>query len=217
MSLPAPDHLQYIALFLLLGALPVAVVMLTPFTKISIVLMLLRQALGLQQVPGNLVLAGVALAASALVMWPTLAAIIDTLDLPARLAPGTPPPSLAEIYAAVEPPLRAFIAGHTPRDEVQAMLRTAQRVHPEADIDAAQWVVQVPAFVLGQVAEGIRIGLILYAVFVVIDLVVANVLMALGMVMLSPNTLSVPLKLLTLVASDGLRQLVHGLIAGYAA
>ena len=210
------DHLQTVALLVAVGALPVLVVMLTPFTKISIVLMLLRNALGLQQVPGNLTISVVALAASMVVMAPVINHAFRTLDYPDRLANGAPPPSLNEMREAFQAPLVEFISAHAPNKEVAFVRAAIVRHDPDSDASDDDLMVLVPAFVMAEISAGIRIGVVLYVALLVVDLVVANILMALGMVMLSPSTLATPLKLLILVLSDGLSRLLHSLILGYA-
>ncbi|HYG04942.1 MAG TPA: EscR/YscR/HrcR family type III secretion system export apparatus protein [Stenotrophomonas sp.] len=212
----SPDHLQTITLLVAVSALPLLVVMLTPFTKLSIVLLLLRSALGLQQVPGNLTISAVALAGSLVVMAPVFGQVAEALDLEQRLQTQAPPPTLGELREAFETPLREFIGAHAPPAEAAFVRDAIARHDPDAEIppnDALS--VLVPAFVLGEISAGIRIGVVLYIVLLVVDLVVANILMALGMVMLSPATLAIPLKLLVLVASDGLSRLMHSLILGY--
>jgi len=211
----SPDHLQTVALLVAVGALPVLVVMLTPFTKINIVLLLLRNALGLQQVPGNLTIAVVALAGSMVVMAPVMNQALGTLDFPDRLGSGAPPPTLNEIREAFQEPLGRFIAAHAPPKEVAFVREAIVRHDPDSTAADDDLMVLVPAFVLSEISAGIRIGVVLYIALLVVDLVVANILMALGMVMLSPTTLSTPLKLLILVLSDGLSRLMHSLILGY--
>ena len=211
----SPDHLQTVALLVAVGALPILVVMLTPFAKINIVLLLLRSALGLQQVPGNLTIGVVALAGSLVVMAPVLNQALRTLDFPDRLGSGTPPPTLNEMREAFEAPLARFIAAHAPAKEVAFVRDAILRHDPESTAEEGDLMVMVPAFVLSEISAGIRIGVVLYIALLVVDLVVANILMALGMVMLSPTTLATPLKLLILVLSDGLSRLMHSLILGY--
>ena len=211
----SPDHLQTVALLVAVGALPVLVALLTPFTKISIVLLLLRSALGLQQVPGNLTISVVALAGSMVVMAPIMNQAFEALDLPDRLGNGAPPPTLGEMREAFEAPLSRFISAHAPAKEIAFVREAIQRHDPDSTVQDEDLMVSVPAFVLAEISAGIRIGVVLYIALLVVDLVVANVLMALGMVMLSPTTLATPLKLLILVLSDGLSRLMHSLILGY--
>ena len=213
----SPDHLQTVALLVAVGALPVLVAMLTPFTKINIVLLLLRSALGLQQVPGNLTISVVALAGSMVVMAPVINQALQTLDFPDRFGNGQPPPTLDEMRVAFEEPLTRFIAAHAPAQEVGFVQDAIVRHDPDSTATEQDLIVLVPAFVLSEISAGIRIGVVLYIALLVVDLVVANILMALGMVMLSPTTLATPLKLLILVLSDGLSRLMHSLILGYVA
>lgn len=198
-----------------MALLPMGVVMMTSFTKISIVLALLRNALGVQQVPSNLVLAGMAMAATALVMAPVGMEIGARLDVDGIMA-GTVQPTAPEVVKAVMGPLELFMRRHVDPSEMDALKEVANQVSPEIEHSSDSLSVLIPAFVFTEVGEAFRIGMYLAIGFAVIDLVVANLMMAMGMTMFPPNIISTPLKLLVFVLTSGLSRLLHGLIGSYA-
>ncbi len=284
-----------------LALAPFVAVMVTSFTKIVVVLSLLRNALGLQQVPPNVVINGLAIVLSIYVMYPV---ILDTMaaiearkngqppPVPSLLAkpvprttpittqppppatspaaadgesaaaaaaarasargpsfanvtdgrdPPAPAPTAAENAAAEEAqalpplpekgaarllaladagkePLRAFLLKHSSNAERAFFLRSAQRLLPPAhqdEITADHFLVVVPAFTVSELTAAFQIGFLIFLPFLVIDMVVANILLALGMMMLSPTTISLPFKLLLFVLIDGWAKLVHGLVLTY--
>lgn len=196
--------------------LPLLVVIATGFLKIAVVLMIVRNALGVQQVPPNIALYGIALALTMFVMAPTLqeagkAAGFSKTGLDSTEA------LLANIPKAVEP-FKQFMMRNGREDQRQAFLDIAKRSWPnqqgkDAKID--DLIIVVPAFVTTQLIVAFELGFLLYLPFVVIDLVASNVLLALGMMMVSPMTISLPLKLLLFVAVDGWSRLLHGLALSF--
>jgi type III secretion protein R len=209
------NNLAVIVSFFLLGLLPLIVTMTTSFTKFTIVLTLLRSALGVQQAPSNLVIAGIALAATLVVMGPTVAKIEAGLELRERLESNRMP-NAVEIVDAVVPPLADFMLKHSRPEERAFLLAAAKRIDPERDASETDFTLLVPAFLISEISAGFEAGFLLYIAFLVIDLVVANVLTAMGMVMLSPTTVSVPLKLFVFVSVSGMSKLMHSLIVSYA-
>lgn len=205
------DPLQNISLFFMLGLLPLAVAMTTSFTKFSIVLTLLRSALGVQQAPSNLVISGMALAATLVVMAPTLSKIEAALDTgdDTMLRPS-------EIVQAVRGPLGDFMLKHSRLEERQFLVGAAKRIDPGQDAHDTDLQLLIPAFLISEISSGFEAGFLLYIAFLVVDLVVANVLSAMGMMMLSPSTVSIPLKLFIFVSASGMSKLMHGLIVSYA-
>ncbi|GAB5094845.1 EscR/YscR/HrcR family type III secretion system export apparatus protein [Caballeronia sp. LP006] len=208
-------QLQLVGVFFLLSVAPLVVIMCTSFTKFSIVLTLLRSALGVQQAPGNLAISGLALAATLVVMAPTLHAIGDALSLDERVESGQLPP-LPQMIDAVRGPLGEFMLAHSRPAERAFLLDAAKRTDPARDAQESDFTLLVPAFLISEISSGFEAGFLLYIAFLVIDLVVANVLTAMGMMMLSPSTVSIPLKLFVLVAASGIPRLMHALILGYA-
>jgi type III secretion protein R len=208
--------------FTVLGLLPMIVIMTTSFTKFSIVLSLLRSALGVQQTPSNLVLAGLALSATIVVMSPVGMQIAERLDLEARME-SQQWPRATELIEATREPLGAFLFAHTTARERTFFISAAKRIRhhgnvsPELALPAEDSLsVLVPAFVISEVSSGFEIGFLLFIAFVAIDLIVANILMSMGMTMFSPTVVSIPVKLLVFVMSSGLTRLMHSLILSYA-
>ena len=187
----------------LIALAPFFAVMVTSFTKIVVVLSLLRNALGLQQVPPNVVLNGMALVLSVYVMYPTMQ------QMAAASGQQAVPSQTSEIFSAADrakEPLRAFLIKHSAADERAFFLRTQQRVAKQSGTQAASatdFIVVVPAFVVRELTVAFQIGFLLFLPFLVIDMVIASILMALGMMMLSPMLVSLPFKLLLFVLVDG--------------
>jgi type III secretion protein R len=208
-----------LALVVALALAPFVGVMVTSFAKIIIVLSLLRTALGLQQTPPNVVLNGLAIILSAYVMYPVGLKIADTVagtDLmkQQKLEAG----AIAKFIDLGKEPVREFMIKHTTPKERQFFLRTAKLSLPEAkrdQINDLDFIVLIPAFTVSEITEGFTIGFMIFLPFLVIDMVISNILMAMGMMMLSPTTISLPFKLLLFVLIDGWARLVHGLVLTY--
>lgn len=202
-----------------LALAPFVGVMVTSFTKIVVVLSLLRNALGLQQVPPNVVLNGMALVLTVYVMFPVgheMARRIDAQGGPAGLGTGTQ--GLMAAADAAKEPLREFLIRHAPPRERDFFLRTARKALPAEQaqqLTDRDFIIVVPAFTVSELATAFQIGFLIFLPFLVIDLVVSNILMAMGMMMLSPTTVSLPFKLLLFVLVDGWVKLSHGLVLSY--
>ena len=272
-----------------LALAPFVAVMVTSFTKIVVVLSLLRNALGLQQVPPNVVINGLAIVLSIYVMYPV---ILDTHAAVDAKMKGLPPPALMTVPArtdanaapraanAAQPadataaagdsvrasapsgqfadavvgnaapaqpqaatgsapnaaapgggvgrllslmdagkePLRVFLIKHSSDAERAFFLRSAQRLLPPErrnELTVDDFIVIVPAFTVSELTAAFQIGFLIFLPFLIIDLVVSNILLALGMMMLSPTTVSLPFKLLLFVMINGWAKLVHGLVLTY--
>jgi type III secretion protein R len=200
----------------ILALAPFVAVMVTSFTKLVVVLSLLRNALGLQQVPPNVVLNGLALVLSIYVMYPVgseMAAKLQNVDNISKDSKNM----LAAADTAKEP-LREFLYKHSRPVERAFFLKTAQKaLKPEqaAKVGERDFLVIVPAFTVSELSVAFEIGFLIFLPFLVIDLVISNILMAMGMMMLSPTTVSMPFKLLLFVLIDGWVKLTHGLILTY--
>ncbi len=214
---------ELLPLFLALGALalvPFAAMMVTSFAKIVIVLGLLRQALGLQQVPPNMVLNGIAIVLTIYVMAPVGMQASDNFRSGGvSLSAVKKFEDLAPVIDAAVGPLRGFLMKHSqPRDR-RFFLNTAARIWPEAraqELNESDLMVLVPAFTVSELSEAFRIGFMLFLAFLIVDLIVAAVVLAMGMTMVSPTLISVPFKLLLFVVLDGWARLLQGLVTGYA-
>jgi len=203
-----------------LALAPFFAVMVTSFTKIVVTLSLLRNALGLQQVPPNIVLNGLALILTLYVMYPVGQQMQDAIA--ARQVQGSVMQSTASISTAIDAgkePLREFLIKHSDANERAFFLRTAQRVgNPERakEMTDRDLIIVIPAFVVKELSLAFQIGFLIFLPFLVIDLVISNILLAMGMMMLSPTTISLPFKLLLFVLVDGWVKLSHGLVLSYA-
>ncbi|HSB23441.1 MAG TPA: type III secretion system export apparatus subunit SctR [Burkholderiaceae bacterium] len=199
-----------------LALAPFVAVMVTSFTKIVVVLNLLRNALGLQQVPPNTVINGLALVLSIYVMYPVGLEMGEQVKNMQNIGASTQ--SMLKAADTAKEPLRNFLLKHSRPVERAFFLKTAQRaLKPEqaASLSERDFLVIVPSFVVGELAVAFEIGFLIFLPFLVIDLVISNILMAMGMMMLSPTTVSMPFKLLLFVLIDGWVKLTHGLILTY--
>ena len=207
-----------LAVVIALGIAPFFAVMVTSFTKIVVVLSLLRNALGLQQVPPNIVLNGLALVLTLYVMQPVGVRMAEAVSAGAGITsvPTQTESMLSAVNLAKEP-LRDFLIKHSRPNERAFFLRTAQRVDPTRSTTMADrdFVIVVPAFVVNELSVAFQIGFLIFLPFLVIDLVISNILLAMGMMMLSPTTISLPFKLLLFVLVDGWVKLAHGLVLSY--
>jgi flagellar biosynthesis protein FliP len=193
----------------LLSLVPLLLVMCTSFVRIVVVLSLVRSAIGASALPPNAVLTGLALVLTMVVMAPTAQRIDrDALEPYSR---GTIAPSQAVARAIV--PLRSFMLRQTRAADVAVFERIARR-RPEPAYQAPITVL-VPAFVVGELRSAFAIGFALYLPFVAIDLAVAAMLMGLGMMMLSPPVVSLPVKLLLFVMVDGWAMLCGGVAGSF--
>ena len=205
-----------LATVILLALAPFVGVMVTSFTKIIVVLSLLRNALGLQQVPPNVVLNGMALVLTIYVMYPVGLQMADNVGRIDKIGSNTA--AMLDAANAAKEPLRDFLLKHSSPQERGFFLETLRRgLTPAqaAQLSDRDLIVVVPAFVVNELAVAFQIGFLIFLPFLIIDLVVSNILMALGMMMLSPTTVSLPFKLLLFVLVDGWVKLSHGLVLSY--
>jgi type III secretion protein R len=202
-----------------LALAPFVAVMVTSFTKIVVVLSLLRNALGLQQVPPNTVTNGLAIILSVYVMYPVLLEGYGTINQSAvaEQQQKLGPTQLIDLAQRGKEPLRKFLVKHSRDGERAFFLHTAKQLLPKDpdQISAEDFIVIVPAFTVTELTAAFQIGFLIFLPFLIVDLIVANVLLALGMSMLSPTTVSLPFKLLLFVSVDGWAKLVHGLVLTY--
>jgi flagellar biosynthesis protein FliP len=207
--------LEIAALLTLLSLAPALLIMLTSFTRIVIVLSLLRQALGLQQTPPNIVITGLAMFLSMIVMAPTWTKI-RTVAFDPYMAGQLAPAAAAE---KAEAPLRDFMLRQTRPEDVEmarGLLAKANVAATDPNPQSLPFYALVPAFVSSELTSAFRIGFLIYLPFLVIDLIVAAVLMALGMFMLPPTVITIPLKLLVFVLASGWPLLLSNLAGSFA-
>lgn len=208
-----------IALLVILGLLPFLLIALTSFIKFAVVISLLRNALGIQQIPPNIVIYSIALAMTAYIMLPTGIASGQVI----AEALQNKKPVLSQIQDIAEPFVQ-FIERVATRENVDFFKDSAKRMwgddiardvlDPEAK-PLTRMAVLMPAFIISELTRAFQIGFLLYLPFIVIDLIVANILLALGMSSLSPVTVSLPLKLLLFIALDGWKRLLEAMVLSY--
>lgn len=208
-----------VPMMLLLGGMaliPFAILMLTSFSKIAVVLSLARSALGTQQAPPSMVLTGFAAVLTAHIMAPVAESMYRAgRDMPGQVETGAQLISTAE---AVAGPLRAFLVKHASPDERARFVDLARELRPPEEADQVtelDLAVVLPAFVITELKEAFQIGFLIFLPFLIVDMVIANILLALGMQSLSPSQVSLPFKILLFVAVDGWALVSRGLILGY--
>jgi len=218
-----PDVVTKMAILAMLALLPFAVMLLTSFLKIVVVLSLLRNALGVQQSPPNQAINGMAMLMTVYVMFPTGLAMYEAAE-----ATGKKPPTelvsessanyIIEVAAASKEPLRQFLERNTIQKHQKYFYQLAYQNFPESyrpSLSTNDFIILVPAFITSQIKGAFEVGVLIYLPFFVIDLVVSNILLAMGMMMLSPLTIALPLKLLLIVMTDGWTLIVQGLVLTY--
>ncbi len=201
---------------IVLALAPFVAVMVTSFTKIVVVLSLLRNALGLQQVPPNVVLNGLALVLSIYVMHPVATEMSAKLQGLSDIGGSTQ--TMLKAADTAKEPLREFLIKNSRPLERAFFLKTARNALKSEQatvLTDRDFLIVVPAFTVSELSVAFEIGFLIFLPFLVIDLVISNILMAMGMMMLSPTTVSMPFKLLLFVLIDGWVKLTHGLILTY--
>jgi len=206
----------------LLSLVPLLLLTATSFAKLSLVLSLLRNALGTPDVPSGAIVTALALVLSAYVMAP-VAREASALAAPAlaRVSVETPlsPESRAALTEAASlalPPLRAFLKRNTAASEQQLFVELARKAAADQPPPSGDELpILLPAFLLTELSEAFQIGVLILLPFVVIDLVVAAIVATLGLTTLTPGAVALPLKLLLFVLVDGLSTLSRALVAGY--
>ncbi len=201
---------QLVALITLLSIAPSIVVMVTSFTRIVVVLSLLRTAIGLQTAPPNSVMVSLAVFLTAFVMAPTFTRAYDEAIKP--LTENSI--ELDQAYERATPPFHEFMRSQVREKDVALFLELARTAPPEKPEDLSLRVL-IPAFMISELRRAFEIGFLLYLPFLVIDLVVASILMSMGMMMLPPATISLPFKLIFFVLVDGWNLVAGSLVKSF--
>ncbi|MDR1366498.1 MAG: type III secretion system export apparatus subunit SctR [Puniceicoccales bacterium] len=211
------DPAIVIVLLVSLSMAPFLLLLVTSFVKISSVLSLIRNALGVQQVPPNMVLNGMAIMLTVYIMYPVMQ---ETFDIARSMHfdinnIASLEPKLTETCG----PLKRFLERHTKSRGRAFFLKTAKRIWPEQmqkNLKEGNLLVLVPAFVVSELTDAFQIGFLLYLPFIAIDMIVSNILLAMGMMMVSPMTISLPFKMMLFVLVDGWTKLVEGIVKTYS-
>ena len=227
------DPFALIVLFVGLSLLPFLAMIATSYLNIVIVMSLIRNALGIQSIPPNMVINALAMILTFYIMAPVFSESWDIAKAemaarkpPAAAAPAQMPAGTAGPYApdpavlsAASEPFRTWLSNHTPEKQRAFFVRTAEQLWGKdgepAEIDHDSLYILVPSFCVGELTKAFQIGFLVYLPFIAIDIIVSNILLAMGMMMVSPVTISLPFKLLLFVMIDGWTLLVQGLIRGY--
>lgn len=209
----------------LLSLSPFIIMILTSFLKIVVVLSLLRSALGVQQAPPNQIINGVAFMLSLFIMYPTATKMYDAAQdainrskVPTSFMSPESSSYIIDIAKQSEGPLRDFLKKNSAVKHQALFYRIAYRGLSEQyreKLTPEDFMVLVPSYITSQLKDAFEIGVLIYIPFFVIDLVTSNILLAMGMMMLSPVTISMPLKLFLLVMLDGWTLLIEGLVSTF--
>lgn len=202
--------LQIVVLIVMLSMLPLMIMTMTPFLRIVIILSLLRTSLGTQQVPPNLVIIGMAIMITGYVMGPDLEMINKKALVPLSNNQITVPQALGEAYI----PIKKFMLKQTSIKDLAFFYNLSKSPKPKSP-DEVSFRQLIAAFLLSELRTSFQIGFLIFIPFLVIDLIIANILLALGMIMLSPTIVSLPFKLLIFVAIDGWTLILRGLVESF--
>lgn len=212
----ASNQVQMMGLMAALALVPFAIVMLTSFSKIVVVLSMVRSALGTQQAPPTMVLTGLAAVLSAHVMAPTMERMWTAgRQVESEVGMGR---EMASRAGDIIAPLRDFLVKHGSAEERARFVETAKELRGADEAEAVSeddLAIIIPAFVITELKEAFIIAFLIFLPFLVLDMLLANVLLALGMQTLSPSQVSLPFKILLFVAVDGWSLLSRGLILAY--
>lgn len=203
-------NLQILALMTMLGFLPAMVILMTSFTRIVVVMSILRQAMGLQQTPSNQVIIGISIFLTFFIMSP----VLDQVNEQAVQPYLNEQISAREAFSAAQEPMKTFMLKQTRVKDLETFVEIAgaEVTNPE-DVSLA---VLIPAFITSELKTAFQIGFMLFLPFLIIDLVVASILMAMGMMMLSPMIVSLPFKLMLFVLVDGWNLILSTLASSFA-
>jgi type III secretion protein R len=211
------DPFYVVIALLLLSLAPFVALMVTSFVKLSIVLSLVRNALGIQQIPPNMVVNGLALVLSLYIMAPVGMEMFDIVTTAVNKTNQFE--TIIQEAGRAREPLRGFLKKHSEKKERLFFAQSAKKLWKNESAEKLKdddLVVLIPAFTVHELSAAFKIGFLIYLPFVIIDLIISNILLAMGMMMVSPMTISLPFKLLLFVLTSGWTKLIHSLVLSYA-
>ena len=212
-----PIHLML--LVGIMGLLPFFLTLVTAYIKVIVVTYLVRNALGVQQVPPTMVLSGLAIILSVFVMAPVGVKTYNILQQNNISIENINVNNIVSIATKSSEPLREFLIANTDKSIHKSFTDSAYKIWPK-DIHSAiskdSFLIIIPSFVISELTRAFQIGFLLYLPFIAIDLIISNILLAMGMMMVSPMTISLPFKLMLFVSLDGWLKLSQGLLYSYA-
>ena len=203
----------------LMALIPFLAVMGTSFLKLVVVFSILRNATGLQQIPPNIAMNALAIILTLYIMAPVGFEAWDIVQEENISFQSADSGALIENLQLIAQPYREFLKKNTNARERNFFLKTARLLWPkayQAQLSADDLIVLMPSYCISELTKAFEIGFLLYLPFIIIDLIVSNILLAMGMMMVSPMTISLPFKLLLFVLLDGWTRLIHGLVLSYA-
>lgn len=223
---PISPPVLVMLMLVVLSLAPFLLMMTTSFIKLAVVFSLIRSALGTQQIPPNQIITGLALILTIYIMAPVGHDIYKNVENVIRDPKATNQPLLSMasvdvIKKAIEAgkePMRAFLTRHASPKDRSLFYNLAKKLQGKRQMEEMaqdNFLVLIPAFIVTELAEAFKLGFILFLPFLVIDMVVSNILLAMGMFMVSPITISLPFKLLLFVMVDGWYYITKGLVEGY--
>ncbi|MCT4613027.1 MAG: flagellar type III secretion system pore protein FliP [Clostridia bacterium] len=202
---------QILFLLTIISLAPSILIMMTSFTRIVIVMHFLRSALGTQQTPPNQVIIGLSLFLTFFIMAPTITTINETAVEP--YVNGQISQEVA--FTRAERPLKDFMLKQTYEKDLKLFVEISKEEIEKGNIESIPMNVVIPAFVISELKKGFMIGFLIYIPFIIIDMVVASTLMAMGMMMLPPSMISMPFKLLLFVVVDGWNLIIGQIVASF--
>lgn len=201
--------IQMLVVMTVFSLLPFAFSCMTSFLRFIIVFSMLKTAMGTQQVPPAIVITGLAMILTFYTMGPVFQKMYDMGNVPYK--------KTGNMVLAIEEgskPLKEFMMKQTRESDLEFFVSLSQKTPPKSPEELTIWQV-APAFIISELKTSFEIGFIIFVPFIVLDIVVANILLALGMFMLSPTIISMPFKLLIFIAVDGWALIVQGLVSSY--
>jgi type III secretion protein R len=219
-----PNPVVMVIVLAALALAPFGLMMMTSFIKISVVLSILRNAIGTQQVPPSTVITGLAFILSIFIMAPVGRQIYDAAGVIPNTRDIFSEASVKSLFSAAQngkEPLRKFLARHSHAQDRVLFMELSARMQRNSgttnpQVDKEDFQVLIPSFAISQLAEAFQVGFLVFVPFLIIDMVVANILLSMGMSMLSPVVISLPFKLLLFVLVNGWYLVVRGLVLSYA-
>ena len=213
-----PNLIQFAIFGFLIGIVPFVGILTTSFVKLVVVFHILRNAIGVQQTPPNIVLNGIAIIITIFIMAPIGMETKDTFKAQDIALDDYKNPKYSKALENSAQPLVSFLKRNTKTADINFFINTTKKLWPKKYHDKAtdkNLLILMPAFVISELTSAFKIGFLIYLPFVIIDLIIANVLLSLGMMMMSPMTVSTPFKLLLFVLVEGWLGLLQSLILSY--
>lgn len=201
--------LQMLIVMSVFSLIPFVFCCMTSFLRFVIVFSMLKTAMGTQQVPPSIVIIGLAMILTFFTMGPTFQRMYDMGSVPYQKNQN-----IVEAISEGSKPLKEFMMKQTRESDLSFFVELSQKEAPKTPDEITIWQV-APAYIISELKTAFEIGFIIFVPFIVLDLVVANILLALGMFMLSPTIISLPFKLLIFIAVDGWALIVQGLVTSY--